>query len=110
MSMAATAGTAAWVVPEILTAKPAGGASLSGFPVSGPANPVSNATTPSASSPANSPSGLAFTGVDIQRDAEIGAALIAGGWAMQHWASRASKPATEIVPEARAAGGQVESN
>ena len=29
MSVIATAGAAAWVVPEILTAKPAGGATLS---------------------------------------------------------------------------------
>ena len=35
---------------------------------------------------------LAFTGLNIQRDAEVGAALVAGGWAMQHWASRAPKP------------------
>jgi len=31
---------------------------------------------------------LAFTGLNLQRDAEIGAALIAGGWAMKYWASR----------------------
>ena len=34
---------------------------------------------------------LAFTGLNLQRDAEIGAALIAGGWAMQYWASRVEK-------------------
>src|SRR6202034_1441333 len=39
-----------------------------------------------------SPNSLAFTGLDIVRDAEIGAALIAGGWAMRHWASRLPKP------------------
>jgi len=38
---------------------------------------------------ATQPSGpLAYSGLNIQRDAEIGAALIAGGWAMHHWASR----------------------
>jgi hypothetical protein len=31
---------------------------------------------------------LASTGLNLQRDAEIGAALIAGGWVMQYWASR----------------------
>ena len=31
---------------------------------------------------------LASTGLNLQRDAEIGAALIAGGWAMKYWASR----------------------
>jgi hypothetical protein len=34
---------------------------------------------------------LAFTGLNLQRDAEIGAALIAGGWAMKYWASRIEK-------------------
>jgi hypothetical protein len=34
---------------------------------------------------------LAFTGLNLQRDAEISAALIAGGWAMQYWASRTEK-------------------
>lgn len=31
---------------------------------------------------------LAFTGDDLQRDAEIGAALIAAGWAIKHWTAR----------------------
>src|SRR5580693_4319076 len=35
MSAVATAGAAAWVVPEILTAKPAAGATLSGGPSAG---------------------------------------------------------------------------
>ena len=34
---------------------------------------------------------LASTGFNLQRDAEIGAALIAGGWAMKYWASRIEK-------------------
>jgi hypothetical protein len=34
---------------------------------------------------------LAFTGLNLQRDAEIGAALVAGGWAMKYWASRTQK-------------------
>jgi hypothetical protein len=34
---------------------------------------------------------LASTGFNLQRDAEIGAALIAGGWAMQYWSSRTQK-------------------
>ncbi len=45
-----------------------------------------------------------MTGLNIQRDAEIGAALIAGGWAMHHWASRAPKPATGTVGEVHEAG------
>jgi hypothetical protein len=111
MSAVATAGAAAWVVPEILTAKPAAGATLSGTSGTGgttggssgsTANPTTNpgSTTPAnltaATSPAAGSGGsLAMTGLNIQRDAEIGAALIAGGWAMHHWASRAPKPATE---------------
>jgi hypothetical protein len=118
MSVVATAGAAAWVVPEIMTAKPAAGASLSlargggdGPPpvitppgtTSGDA-PSADATSadatsgdaPSGGASASNKSGsLAFTGIDIERDAEIGAALIAGGWAMHHWASRTPKAAPE---------------
>lgn len=123
MSVAATAGAAAWVVPEILTAKPAAGASLSGHTPTGASTSSSPATSPSTTggsgsgtpgagtaSPATSPGTLAFTGIDIQRDAEIGAALVAGGWAMHHWASRTPKPATEAltVTEAHEAGSQVD--
>lgn len=120
MSVAASAGAAAWVVPEILTAKPAAGATMSGSPVpSTGGSTASPATSPSTtdgagtsgtSSPATSPSTLAFTGIDIQRDAEIGAALIAGGWAMHHWASRTPKvaPETTSTAEAHEAGSQVD--
>jgi len=110
MSVAATAGAAAWVVPEILTAKPAGGASLSGNPVTAPLSTSGAPASTPAAEPATAHSGLAFTGVDIQRDAEIGAALIAGGWAMHHWASRVPKPATETLTRARRAGSQDDPN
>lgn len=123
--MLATAGAAAWVVPEILTAKPAAGATLSGgttaggSTTSGSNNPTTNpsstggsgstpatpATLTSSTSPSGGGSSLAMTGLDIQRDAEIGAALIAGGWAMHHWASRGMpKAATEGASDAREAG------
>ena len=97
MSVVATAGAAAWVVPEILTAKAAGGATLSapatspsseGAPAPG-SNPAGPAGAPAGGTPAST---LAFTGLNIQRDAEVGAALLAGGWAMHHWASRTSAP------------------
>jgi hypothetical protein len=92
MSMLASAGAAAWVVPEILTAKAAGGATLSAPGVVTGASALTPAaqeepTSKPDGTPANS---LAFTGLNIQRDAEVGAALIAGGWALHHWASRAS--------------------
>ena len=124
--MVASAGAAAWAVPEILTAKPAAGATLSGgepFPTGGGGVSTSPSTTGGSdgtgstggsggtTSPASSPgSALAFTGVDIQRDAEIGAALIAGGWAMHHWASRAPKVATETatVTQEHEAGSHVD--
>jgi hypothetical protein len=125
MSAVATAGAVAWVVPEILTAKPAAGAALSGTGSGGTGSVgASGGVTTSASTgdpgtdasvgaggslDANGPDGvvtakdtstavdpsgtLAFTGLNIQRDASVGAALVAGGWAMQHWASRAFKPA-----------------
>jgi hypothetical protein len=125
MSVAATAGAAAWVVPEILTAKPAAGATLSGNggggggggggqPATSPSTTTGSSTSPGTgtagtASPATSPgSTLAFTGIDVQRDAEIGAALVAGGWAMHHWASRTPKPAIEAVAETHEAGSQVD--
>ena len=91
MSVVATAGAAAWVIPEILTAKAAGGATLSAPATS--AATLAPGSTPDGTPPAGTPaSTLAFTGLNIQRDAEVGAALIAGGWALHHWASRTSAP------------------
>ena len=107
LSVVATLGAAAWVVPEILTASPSGGATLSvpegligpsaaaggvvpsaSAAVDGPPA-VAAASDKVTSSGAQTSSGsLAYSGVNLQRDAEIGAALIAGGWAMEHWASR----------------------
>ena len=97
MSVVATAGAAAWVVPEILTAKAAGGATLSAPAVVTGASTLDAPTEAPESTPSATPSGspastLAFTGLNIQRDAEVGAALVAGGWAMHHWASRTSTP------------------
>jgi hypothetical protein len=95
LSAFATAGAAAWVVPEILTARPAGGATLSG-PVTGgsTAEPASAAPTfgPAAKGPTTKPSSLASTGIDLTSETVTGAALIAGGWALHHWASRLSQP------------------
>jgi hypothetical protein len=118
MSAVATAGAVAWVVPEILTAKPAAGAALSNTVGAGGGASVGVSTGPSsggtgasvgasgtvgtngpddattaADTTGAAPTSLAFTGLNIQRDAEVGAALVAGGWAMQHWASRTPKPA-----------------
>jgi hypothetical protein len=138
MSTVAAAGAAAWVVPEILTAKPASGATLSGpsgnsgtgtsvgvstsVGTSGgsgasagagarvDADPATKASTTggvskgSGSGASGSPGSLAFTGLSIERDAEVGAALVAAGWAMQHWASRIPKAAT-AVEGGDAAGG-----
>jgi hypothetical protein len=103
MSVVATAGAAAWVVPEILTARPAGGATLSAPAVVTGASasdgvltpPPPTPATPAASHASSGGPSLAFTGLNIQRDAEVGAALLAGGWAMHHWASRWSTPAAE---------------
>jgi hypothetical protein len=135
MSAVATAGAVAWVVPEILTAKPAAGAALSnavggGGGGGGSAGVSTSASTggtgasvgasgtvgtngpqgvtTAADTTAASPTSLAFTGLNIQRDAEVGAALVAGGWAMQHWASRTPKPAVagpSGAHQAEGAGG-----
>ena len=114
LSAVAGAGVAVWVVPEILVAKPAAGATLSGNVSSSGSVGVSTSPTSSGdpgvsagagadgavdagpegvttAAHAGAPTSLAFTGLNIQRDAEIGAALVAGGWAMQHWASRGPK-------------------
>lgn len=92
--MFATAGAAAWVAPEILTAKAAGGATLSApAVVTGPSStPAALGSNPAGATPSNSLATLAFTGLNIQRDAEVGAVLVAGGWALHHWASRTAGP------------------
>ena len=131
MSAVATAGAVAWVVPEILTAKPAAGAALSNAVGGGGSAGVSTSAstggtgasvgasgavgtngpegvTTAADTTAATPTSLAFTGLNIQRDAEVGAALVAGGWAMQHWASRTPKPAAagpSGAHQAEGAGG-----
>ena len=129
MSAVATAGAVAWVVPEILTAKPAAGATLSGTGGAGGGGSVGVTTSAStggtgasvgasgtagtngpddattAADTTAAPASLAFTGLNIQRDAEVGAALVAGGWAMQHWASRTPKPAVAGPSAARQAEG-----
>ncbi len=87
MSAVAAAGAAAWVVPEILTAKPAAGATLSGPATSGQTSGTESVVTTSATT---SPHTLAFTGFNLERDVGIGSALVAGGWAMHLWASRAA--------------------
>jgi hypothetical protein len=134
VSAVATAGAAAWVVPEILTAKPAAGASLSGTTgttgttgtgtgvsvgvgtspgttggAGGASTGASVAGSPrstdgsgSGSGASSSPSALAFTGLDIKRDAEVGAAMIAGGWAMHHWASRTPRPNLAVDAQSEA--------
>jgi hypothetical protein len=118
----ATVGVAAWVVPEILVAKPgvAGAAGLSGTPggttgntggggattsgaVTDPTGSTSAAETTDVATTADkltatgetavtadatTSGSLASTGLDIQREVELGAALIAGGWALHHWSSR----------------------
>ncbi|HEX3332741.1 MAG TPA: hypothetical protein VHS57_00260 [Acidimicrobiales bacterium] len=68
---------------------------------SSPASTPGSGSAPVATTPAKS---LAFTGIDLQRDAEIGAALIAGGWAMHHWASRRPKAAVEGAGQVDEAG------
>jgi hypothetical protein len=73
----------------------------------GPGSGSTPATLASTTAPGGSGT-LAFTGVDIKRDAELGAALIAGGWAMSHWASRKPKLATEAATEVHEAGSQAD--
>jgi hypothetical protein len=82
-----------------MTAKPAAGATLSGPPATlagttgAPNFPVTTGTATDGGAPSTL-SNLATTGLDLQRDAEIGAAMIAVGWALHRWASRSPKVAT----------------
>jgi hypothetical protein len=101
VSTGVAAGAAAWIAPEIFITKPAAGATLSFLP------PATGLTTPSAPTTGTSSgvlSALATTGLDLERDAELGAALVAGGWAMQRWASRQQAQTIHAAPEADEAG------
>jgi hypothetical protein len=116
ISAGAAIGAVAWVAPEILTAKPAPGATLSGMPATGPStftsptstgsNPATASATTTATPPTtpSTASSLAMTGMNLQRDAEIGAIMVAGGWAMHKWASRVPHDATESAPAGDNAG------
>jgi hypothetical protein len=119
-STAMAAAAAAWIAPEIFIAKPAAGATLSGV---SPATGGEVATGAGSTSPGSFPttaseptvgiksetssgvlSGLANTGLNLERGAQLGAALVAGGWAMQHWASRQQARATHARLRAYEAG------
>ncbi len=115
ISVVTAAGAVAWAVPEILTARPAAGAALSsplgdGVSIGGSTDrlatngPEAATATVHASPAAATADPLAFTGLNVQRDAEVGAALVAGGWAMQHWASREAKPAGTAPSGSQQAG------
>lgn len=109
MSLVATAGAVAWVAPEILTAKPADGAVMSGAvtadgtlnPSTFPASQTGASTAPPIVTLAES---LASTGIDLERDAAVGVALVAGGWVMHHWASRTSGPAVSGAAGSESSG------
>jgi hypothetical protein len=115
VSTGVAAGAAAWIAPEIFITKPAAGAALSVLPpdtgggvVTGASASPAPPSEPKAATNAGTSSGvlsaLASTGLDLERDAEVGAALVAGGWAMQHWASRQQAQATHTATDAHEAG------
>ena len=108
VSTGVAAGAAAWIAPEIFISKPAAGAALSDLPpatgggiVTGPGSTPIAPSEPKTGTSSGVLSALATTGLDLERDAEVGAALVAGGWAMQHWASRQQAPATHGPRHAR---------
>lgn len=89
---------AAWAIPEMVVGQWAGGAPLlSGGPgeLNGPV-PPNAAPVPqhSTQTPQGAANPLAFTGANLQQMTEAGAALVAGGWAVHHWASRVAKVVT----------------
>ena len=108
VSTGVAAGAAAWIAPEIFITKPAAGAALSDLPpatgggiVTSPGSTPIAPSEPKTGTSSGILSDLATTGLDLERDAEVGAALVAGGWAMQHWASRQQAPATHGPRHAR---------
>jgi hypothetical protein len=107
MSAVATAGAVAWVVPEILTAEPFAGASMSGGPGGGDSDDDGdrdgngkgdgdgdgggkghNASGSTNATALETAAILPSTPAGIARDTEIGAAMVAGGWALHRWTSR----------------------
>lgn len=100
MSAGAAVGAAAWVVPQILTAKSAAGATVSHGPITkatGTPVPLASSSPPGTTGPTPA-SGLAFTGADLQEATGIGVAMIAAGWALHRWASRGlSEPAHAAI-------------
>ena len=111
VSTGVAAGAAAWIAPEIFITKPAAGATLSVVPpatgggvVTGPGSSLTTPSEPKAGTSPGVLSALATTGLDLERDAELGAALVAGGWAMQRWASRQQAQTSHAAPEAHQAG------
>jgi hypothetical protein len=169
MSAVATAGAAAWVVPEILTAKPAAGATMSGPGNGGggggkgggdgdgngggngggngngngggdgngngggdgngngnghagvttsPSSTRGTSTEAASTSSGMPPEalvpaaamGLANTGSNFPRDAEIGAALVAGGWTLHRWVSRPQKGGLAQSGEGDASGSPGDSD
>jgi hypothetical protein len=88
-------GASGGVTTSASTGDPGTGASAGAsgsLDANGPDGTATAADTTTAAAPTGT---LAFTGLNIQRDATVGAALVAGGWAMQHWASRGQKAWTE---------------
>jgi hypothetical protein len=105
-------GTTAWVIPQILTARPAAGATMSGLPATlagTTGTPIVPVTTDAAPDAPSTLSTLATTGLDLQRDAEIGAVMIAVGWALHRWASRSPEVATRPATVHGMAGSQGDS-
>ena len=121
MSAVATAGAAAWVVPEILAARPAaaamsspGGGKGGGDPDNdgdhdGNGGPDPDRGHGPMSAPVDgkgsetlatiSPSSMfSPTRHGIVRDAELGGAMVAGGWVFHRWMSRGAASTAAPVP------------
>jgi hypothetical protein len=68
-----------------MIAKPSAGATLS-FPAT-QAGPEVQTTERPGETPMSPGQPLAFTGDDLERDAIVGAALLAAGWGITRWAA-----------------------
>ena len=118
MSVAATAGAAAWAVPEILTAKPAAAAMSGGGGGDGDGNGGGDGDGNGGGKGHKGPKGSAPLAVvepgtvfpifgrgrDVAHSVEVGGAMVAGGWAFHRWQNRKAEGGAASIGEERTVG------
>jgi hypothetical protein len=129
LGLGVAGGAAVWAAPEILIGRPTPAGAASAAPGSGPVRPAGGGTStgdsgsgpvavapttgqpgadPGSADSAAGPSGkggggqLAFTGVNAERAVELGAGLLAGGWALTRWSGRGDGAGADDQPTGQA--------